>query len=320
MECVLSIQENDAKMFDSLVNLDFLAATNEQTLLEADAAEANKAADEKKKQNIVQKAIALIESAIHAISEAFSNAIKKVKEFFDRDAKFYKKYADVIKKANFSNFPGIKNFAMPKELISKSDILEKIQEKYNQCVAGVETSPSKEEMDQWVEKYKGSEVEIKKEDYFDDKVDNFKPESGQISKILEVMENSSKTISDLKTSANKIVKDLNTVKSNLKKNKKYKDDNLEIYSKKCKYELASKRAKDASKETNAIINIGVDQIKTYRQALIALGNYALKENKGAKTEEPKTEEEKQQATEEAAFMEYALGLYSDEYVNSVFAV
>ena len=45
MEAAIQIHENDQRMFDTLIGLDFASAVNESVMLEGDAEEANNAAE-----------------------------------------------------------------------------------------------------------------------------------------------------------------------------------------------------------------------------------------------------------------------------------
>ena len=52
MEACIEIHENDAKMFDSLIECDFLSSQNYNVMTEADAEEANKTGNEVKKRRL----------------------------------------------------------------------------------------------------------------------------------------------------------------------------------------------------------------------------------------------------------------------------
>ena len=77
MECNIQLCEHERMMFESLIELDFVSATNEAVLTEAEAEEKNKAADGEKKVKIGEKVAQVIDNAIAAIKKAFANFIAK---------------------------------------------------------------------------------------------------------------------------------------------------------------------------------------------------------------------------------------------------
>lgn len=313
MEACISIHENDAKMFDSLIELDFVSATNEGALLEAEGLAA-------KGEKILDKIKHLFEMVINFIKKAVANFIAKIIDLVKSDKKLYETYKDTLKLENLKGFPGIIDFAFPNAAFSKDslDSTEKAKSFTKEFNTKVQREDTREAIDNAWEEFK-KKFDTEKEAYnkkieevaFRKKEEKWRPtESWQLTAMANSVNNASQTIKDMKADAAKTIAALKELQADAKKNKSNvnKADNgeVEVYKMKVLYDAASKTTKFYSKKFSTYTNIASKQIAAYRKAFILCGRYALKISKGegAKAEEAKNE----------AAITYALGESSNEYV------
>lgn len=322
MEACIQLHENDARMFDTLLELDFVSATNEATLLEAEATEANNAANVSKMEQIKKKILEIIDGVVRAIKAAAGNVIAKITDLVKADSKIYDTYKDVLKMENMEGFGGIPNYAFPKDLISKKDIDTELVAKCRELANHVKSLDSKESIDAKLEEVKNlakaSQEENKKDnfrkDFFEERQEYWKPSSDQqLRKMLGATKAASEIISGIKETASKSIKEMNdykkTVADELKAGKKGTE--LEVYKLKTVYDLVSICSKSMTKEFSAYTNTAIAQLGAYRKAAILCGRYAAKKAKG---EVPTSEED----VKTESMIMYALAESSDEFVAEYF--
>lgn len=325
MEAAIQLHENDKRMFDALIECDFISAVNESVMLEADAEEANAAGNEKKKIKISEMIEKIFTAVMDAIKKAAANIIYKITDLVKSDKKLYAAYKPVLTIDNLKDFPGIQDFAFPKAIINSESLksvenAKKFSEEFNNAVTRME---SKEDIDSAYETFQNKVKEEKesfanmaqKDTYFGEKEKSWKPtESWQISKMLNTLDSASDTIKEIKNHAAQVLGALKTLKNEAKSatkgvSKKTAGE-VEVYKLNKLYKVSSETCNLFKQEFSAYISLASRQIAACRKAAILCGRYAAKKAKGAETK-PETEEK---AANESMIM-WALGESSDVYVS-----
>lgn len=329
LEACISLHENDSKMFESLIELDFVSAVNESVLLEADEETAEvmkkdaEKADEAKKTNIKEKIQQILDWVAEKIKELFQNISNKLISIFNNDEALIKKYADVLKAENLKDFPGIKDFCIPRgNLVDEDSIatienVTKFAEKY---IAEIEKAEGKEAVDEAFAKCK-EEISKKAEEqtadiekFMGEKKEEWKPEALDLTIMKRYLEGSKEAIKPVKEAANKTLSAINELKRNALKNvagaaiDKVKGGEVSVYKQKVIYDLASMVSKFYSKQFNQYINLKIKTLAAARKATIICGRYALKAVSGA---------EETVATGES-FVDFIIGESSDSYIEECF--
>ena len=325
MECNVQLSEHERMMFESLLELDFVSATNEAVLTEAEAEEKNNAANETKKVKIGEKIAQLIDNAIAAIKKAFANFIAKFQQLSaDR---VVKKYGDAaMKDGALNGFKGIEDFAMPKKIdfskiTDSKDNSKKSLKDFVASLGDIYNCKSVEEVNNLVEQIvKEPEEKEEKEgeanDYFEAKQKTFVPTKYDIKNAVEYYKNSAATVRDAKKAVAEIVAALNSIKREAKRSRKSGDNDLDLAISKAQYDIVINAIKTTNKEAKKAFEMAKQQIAACRKLIIIAGKYALKGNKGEdKAAEANTAEE---AASESA-LDYIIGESSDQYVYNVFA-
>ena len=331
MECNIQLCEHERMMFESLIELDFVSATNEAVLTEAEAEEKNNAANETKKVKIGEKIAQLIDNAIAAIKKAFANFIAKFQQL--SADKVVKKYGDALKKDGALNgFKGIEDFAMPigfafsdAEYNSKKSEVEKsIREDIIDIINVLDNCKTAEEVNEVMDKVKNTldtskEDDTDKEDdisdYFKKKEASFIPSQEDVTSSIDFFQKSPEKIRDAKKQVADITTILNKIKREVKRNRKTGNNELELAISKAKYDLVIIFIKLINKESKKEFEMAKKQIAAYRKLIIICGKYALKNANGKPTNTDTTEEK---VNKESA-LDYIIGESSDQYVYNVFA-
>lgn len=327
LEAAILLHENDKRMFDTLIECDFISVTNEAVLLEEEAAEANGKANESKFAKIGEKIHTIFENIMNWIKKAAANVIYKITDIVKADKKLVETYKPVLTLDNLKEFPGIRDFAFPKAMVDKES-LKSVENAKGFATSFTQTIKSAEERDVVDTAFKEFEEAINKEvesfknmtkdeTYFGAKEELWKPtEDWQIKKMINSVTSASDTIKEIKTHSATVLKALKQLQSEAKsalihgKNKKAAGE-VEVYKMNTLYQVASKTCNMFTKEFNAYTHLAAKQIAACRKATILCGRYALKASKGVKVEEEKV-------AEESAIMN-ALGESSDMYVFECFA-
>lgn len=324
MEAVIQIHENDAKMFDSLIECDFVSANNQFIMNEAEAEASNSSNDEKKKMKIGEKIHAIFEAVKSFIQKMAANFIAKVMDIVKSDKKICEQYEKVLTLDNLKNFEGIAGFNWVKAPITVDSLknTENTKKFTSDFINKATNASDKETIDTAFEEFKNKvekeEKEFSKleEELFVKTPDGakWKPtEKWQLSMMLYRVGNASDTIKEIKQAAAKTISELKLIQNNAKKassstSKKKEASEVEVYKMKKLYDVASQTTKLFSKEFAAYTRVASKQIAAYRKALILCGRAAAKAAKGESTSK-NTEE----VNNESAIM-YVLGESSDAYV------
>lgn len=97
MEMVIESERNDLRMFEAVINCDFIEAYNEAGIISL-TEESKEDAKEETKKGIGQKIKELFKKAIESVKRFIATFVAKLKNMFANDAKLYKQYKD-----NFEN-------------------------------------------------------------------------------------------------------------------------------------------------------------------------------------------------------------------------
>lgn len=333
MEYVLDIHENDHKVFESLIECDFVSAVNESVMTEAELSAFNEEANESKVGMLKTKVHEIVEGIIRKIKELAQAFIAKVMGLFKTDEKIIKKYAEVLKVDNLKDFKGIANFAFPKEKLDKNVIMEAIDFVDDVAtITKINTVGSSDQIDGIVEAFKENAKkavnfsELSKK-YFEDPVEAWVPTQDQLNTIVSVLKETN-TVKDIKDAAAQIIGGLKNSKSKAKANMKEvksADDKikseLEVKKSLAIYNVVSETVKVYSKSWSFYTSLASKQIAACRKAMLICGNYAAKKagkaaagenTKGEKVERLKPEDV--EVLNNSALIEWAVGESSDMFV------
>ena len=303
LEAVLQMYENDAKMFDTLIECDFMEAENGFIMNESEAEAVREAADEKKTNGIVEKIKMTIERFVEFIKKAAANLIAKFVDLVKSDKKIVEQYRKTLTVENLNDFRGIANFAEPKFINGQTvdvgfDEFGNYVTKFLQDMEGFASivdseNKFKETLDAFKEKTEAfmKQVEEKvnyvnmdktKEDFW-----KFKTNS-QIKNALDVLENSNKTTKDIKNNTNRIMTSMKGMSIVYKfygskmMEKPMKDAGLHDLPTNAKYgyDFTSSVVKGYSKLFNAYTKGLVREYGQIRKAVILCGRASTKAVKG----------------------------------------
>lgn len=329
MEYVLDIHENDHKIFESLIECDFVSAVNESVMTESDLSAFNEAANGSKIQMLKTKVHEVVEGIIRKIKELAQSFVSKLMGLFKTDAKIIEKYSEVLTMENLEGFKGITNFSFPKKKLDKNVIQEAISFVDDVAtITKINTVGTSDEISGIVEEFKNKAKEavnfseISKK-YFDDPVESWKPAFIDLQQIVKTLKNSSDTIKDIKDASVVIVGSLKNTRDKAKANmKEVKSSDLqtdlEVKKALAIYNVASETVKVYSKSWSFFTALASKQIAACRKAMLICGNYAAKKaGKAASAEGEKVERLKDEDVEvlnNSAMLEWAIGESSDMYV------
>lgn len=298
LEAVLQMYENDAKMFDTLIECDFMEAENGFIMNESEAQVVNEATDEKKSEGIVAKIKAAINKFIEFIKSAAGNLIRKFNDLVGSDKKIAEQYKNVLTVENLKGFKGIPNFTSPKYIDGK--IINAGFEQYAKTVSdyldsGLDNTvvDSKKE---YLDKFKQETEDFMKavEDNLnfinsDTKAENWKFEDdAQIKFALELLSNSSKVTKDIKKNTQTIIKSLKRIEA---ASKIFSKNNIvtkatgvtseQSANAKVVYDFVSGSIKGYSKLFNSYTKALIKEYGQVRKAVIICGRASVKGSKGA---------------------------------------
>lgn len=337
LELCIALNENDAKMFDTLIECDFVSANNNIVMEAEEAEQANSAADTTKKEKIGEKIAKVVKTVIEWIKKAASNAINKITELLHKDKKLVEMYGKTLTMDNLKGFKGIPDFDFPGEFTTK-DGLAAMANSIKYFAIDAQKAQVKERLDTVMENFKKKIEEAHdkvREDLVDaalgagidydmnkDKVVNankgntWMPTADQLKTIQHTVAAGSIIIGDIKKLTAEIVKILTDLERESKKmlGNSTKASEYEVYQAKVIYDFASTSCKELSK-TFQTYNYALNkQLAAHRKAFIICGRYALSASKkGAKDTEDVPVEKVEGEVVEAAML-YALGEASDMYV------
>lgn len=336
LELCIALKENDAKMFDTLIECDFVSANNNIVMEAEEAEQANAAADTTKKEKIGEKIAKVIQTVVAWIRKAASNAINKITELIHKDKKLVEMYGKTLTMENLKGFQGIPDFDFPGEFTTK-DGLAAMANAIKYFAIDAEKAQVRERLDTVMEDFKkkideaeatvrsgiaqagiGAGVDYDKEK---DKAVNankgktWVPESdAQLKTIKQTVAAGNIIINDIKKLTAEITKILTDLERSAKKmlGNGTKASEYEVYQAKVIYDFASTSSQKLSK-VFSLYNYALNkQLAAHRKAFIICGRYALKKSKGGNDEDVPVEKVEGEVVE-SAFI-YALGEASDIYV------
>lgn len=230
LQFMLYLAESEGKMFDSLINIDFMDALNEADLSdqEEDYETGNGATqpdqdtmpDEKKKKTFIEviKQIAskiweLLKKAGEAIANAFKAVGAKIGEIVGTNKGLVAKYGKYVTDSKYiADFPGIENWPGAGADLDKlidlgldsSEVMEKAS--LNECVNLVADLPEmnaeerKSTIEELNKRIADAQKELGKITEASNKTGTFKPSVEDMKILLNVLENSSELIKGVKES------------------------------------------------------------------------------------------------------------------------
>ena len=289
------ITEHENKMFNTLIELDFVSAMNEAEEAKAeekkddapadDKKEAKSEADDAKKKNIFKKAKELLEKVWNAIKNAFLTFADKIRVLLNNDKKIVEKYVPALEKLSNEDFA---NYGKEFEYYDG----ELAAPNFN--IMSIASQVHKDDVDEWIKNFK-------------EKCDNFK--TGKLNKDIvgkaiavvkgKLLDGFKKTAKAVTTNADNVLKSTD------------EKDNL--------YQLAVAQAKAAKEGAAIFVNTAKRILADDRKILIIAGKWALsgkrvdekRENLKKKGEEQEHEDSFQAVSDS---FDFALAEASDLYV------
>lgn len=322
MEFVVTLDENDQQLFDSLIECDFMTAANNAVMNEADAAEVNKQSNEVKKNKIMEKIKEVLAKLKDMILKLTQNIIAKVMELVKGDEKLVKAYKNVITIDNLKDWDGIADFAFPKENTGKTE-LEKFDKAAKEFadVCGSNSS-TKNDITDAVNNFGAKKEDIIKslnqynENVFEKKVDKWKPENDrQINVICFQVSNASNTIKEIKTCTKSVIERVQRLEAYAKAVLKSKkdDSDFEVYVANEMSKVVSGSSTILAQVFTAYTNATKKRIAAYRKAFILCGRAAMKAS-NANAKQTGTAVAVVNQTHESAESQWIIGEASNDYV------
>jgi ribosomal protein S17E len=312
---ISEVCEDERKMFDSLLELDFMTLSNQNRYGLNEAAAINEATEEKVKFNIVEKARQIIDKFSEVITNAWERFKDKVNELMkNTDKKLVDKYNGNIT-ANWDkykkDFKGLKDFNVidfNKLGQLKSAIHDTYEKDYSRDLkAGRLTSEDNYGIP---EIFSNTKVFVPTKDYL---INSKKDLLNSDSIVAEVKNNIKGAVDSLK-------KDLKTIEGLQKQAKKDKNE-AQISSLKISYEAMTKKIKVATGALNYVISLNNLRLRSDRRAIFTCGAFVTKMVNAVKHESAseidKLDDEIE--VEEAYAFANIIGLASDTFCETVFA-
>lgn len=321
MEFVVTLDENDQQLFDSLIECDFMTAANNAVMNEADAAEVNKQSNEVKKNKIMEKIKEVLGKLKDMIIKLTQNIIAKVMELVKGDEKLIAAYKNVITVDNLKNWDGIVDFAFPKTNAGKwhLEVFDAATDKFRKAVDS--SSTTREEITAAAEQFTKDKEEFIKsmdeieKDLFNEKEAKWKPTNGQIVEMVSQVSKASETIKDIKDLSSKIldrVKRLEAYSKAVLKSKK-DDSDIEVFAANEMSKVVSGSSTMLAQVFTAYNNATKKRIAAYRKAFILCGRAAMKAS-NANAKQTGTAVAVVNQTHESAESQWIIGEASNDYV------
>lgn len=321
LDLALEAEQNDLKMFEAVINVDFIQAYNEAGMLsltEADAATAG----EKSKDSIVKKIKELLKKIGNAITTAVKNFIAKIRNAVANDNKIIAKY----KKYFTSNKDVMKTLKLPtscrriKEFDAEANMKSKNNEIYSRisaidnaadadAIASILSALTK------VDKENNSDTRVKamsagdfEEMLFDKKAeDEWSPTDADLSTIVGWMDGGNNAVKKCKEVEKSLIRNLDNAKKGFNLDKRLAgDDQLAVAKANAKYKAATKLGQILTKYCNMMCNGAARQLAMARKEYIILGSKCAKKVEGGA----------KATTENAIDEAYVLGEMSDSYMEA----
>ena len=287
IEACIVIEETDHKMFNALIEKDFITIQNEAVLSEADAKEANDKADTTAKKSLGEKIKEIIATVIKAVQNAYAAALKKL------DALGAVKYEEYINKISNGNFTSVKitgrkiKDVKTAKTVNTSAVTAAVNKANSALNAADNSEQIKAAKDAFVEdfnKIEDTEYNKKMDECFE-KEGEYSVDMNYIKlKCIPVVKDFHTAKAELKKATAEVIKSLKDAEKLANANVAGKSDAVaEIY--KAKYDIAVYAAKHAAKVYNQLIHIIVLEKNEARKAILA----AVKAAGGAKKEDKSTD-------------------------------
>lgn len=327
LELATDAERDEMRMFESVIEMDFLEAASRRAFTEADEdgataeepevaeeAPAAKEAKEEATKSIFEKIKAAVKKAIAFIKQFIANFIAKIKNFIANDRKlvhdnekyFAKQYLAGFKVTDYKELlpageiEGFKDFNVDgfyKEFDNKEDI------------------PDQKEINKMVAKAMGLEGQEKANSVaFTEVLNSFRTEhkgevelislNGEIDTILDYMKNGKKVISQAQREGKSIIAELKNVEKDLKFAKRYADGDLAVANANYQYGVAKAVVQASSVALSCITNCLSRNLADARTTFVKACKYGKGKYDGNKD---------QKANQESAEL---LGLASELYCES----
>lgn len=325
LEGLIYLSETEGKMFDSVINADFIQAVKEADLSEQEddyetgsgATQPDNDTDEQVSKNIWQKIKDMLAKIKEAIVKAFDAIVEKIEKILNVDNKgIIDKYAQVLKNGqNIAGFEGLSNFTYVKDFEKAKAIVDigKFKNVADHCTKILAGTGDADDINKECEAIISAANEAVKENVVS--TENFKPDPQFMNVAIGALEASrSSVIKNLKETKKEVLDYIDTVaKTAVEQEKNATKDKNELAKKTNAY---FNGIKSVSKAVLACTKISIDHaklaFKAYRAAVMTVGAYAIKRSKG-KAGEPEADENINDAVE----FRYMLREMSDMYVDGI---
>lgn len=313
MEMVLENERNDMKMFNAVINYDFLEAYSEAGLATLNEAEGEDAKTETKK-GIGKKIKEMFNKAIEAIKRFVSTFIAKVQNLFANDAKLYKQYGENFLK----NGVGYKvtGWIPLKGGVDPDKVLGSVIDEFVGNTGKIDNAADTDGINKIVDEIKKKAKETNYAKNISDILFGAKPASGSdeaenghpltaqdVALINEIVKSSKRMINYIKMTGEYGVKYLKSEQTNLKYEKNMSEhDELSLAKINAKYKVATVYVSIVSKTTNAACNAYARYLAAARKAFVQAGKKAAGSENSS------------------AVFDFVLGEASDDYVAEALAM
>lgn len=280
IEACIVIEETDHKMFNALIEKDFITVQNESVLTEAEAEEANDKADATVNVSFKDKIAKIVDSVISAIKNAFANIIKKL------DGMELDKYVGLVNSLG-SNFTSVKVSGRKikddatKNILTISAPIEnaviKAQTSIFAATDSAGIAAAKEEFNKTLAEFQKNTVDNKIDECFDKETTYDADKSYIMNTCLPAIKNYRAVKNALKTTTAKIVKGLEGYKSRAKQ--KSKSNNTEANA--AEYSVTVLACKVTAKVYKQLINIVAMEKNEARKAIIVAAKAAKSTHESA---------------------------------------
>lgn len=309
MESTIQILEFEQKMFETLIECDFLSV-HDKLFME----------DGEKKFNIKT----IIEEFIIKIRELFEKARKIIVDNFNKfkdkfnqlnNEELVKKYKEALEDPeNMEGFSGIDKIKIL-FLIDQHDpnvVVDFVQEKYEEIINLNNSDDIGEIIEEVETKFKNftDSIGIDSEIAYD-----YIPDHDEIKEALNYLSKNELAFKSLKTNHNDLLNMLNKCSQTARSILNINDDNDEINTVKLNAitKISAKATTYAEYYLNTILNYNVELIKHYRKIVSVCGAYALKKQSENESNI------KHESVEYIDALLYSIGEASDDYIDSIFS-
>lgn len=320
ISAIMQIHENDMKMFDAIIECDFIEVDVKNNCSLDEATRILTEAEEEKKGNIFTKIASVAKFVIKKIGEAIKTILAKLNQLIYSDKKILAKYNKTVDHLDLTKFEGFKNavdFGKYFGLLKSETIISKISEMDSEA-ANVKTEEQYNTFSEKIDKAKEDLNKVIEEAA--KTVESYKPTSEDVDDMSNAISNSSL----YKKGADALLKFTKETMDKLVKNAKEeagKKEGDEATALNFIYKATSAIGKYNIYLATAIKNVNFKAYGLARKYFIQLARFSSKaakdyekNNKGTET---KSEEKKEEEAQKEAVLMSLLAEDSDFYVESV---